>query len=66
MLRLFPQILVDFYLRNTALLSEQFMNHRRYFSETQSLAFKTKPSNCRFRPLSPSFGIVSLMTSLGD
>lgn len=66
MLSLFPQLLVHFYLRNTALSSEQFMNHRRYFSETKSLMFKTKPRNCRFHPLSPSFGIVSLMAILGD
>lgn len=42
------------------------MNHRRYFSETKSLMFKTKPRNCSFHPLSPSFGIVALMAILGD
>lgn len=40
MLSLFPQIVFHFYLRNTALPSEQFMNHSRYFSETKSLCSK--------------------------
>lgn len=64
MLSLFPQILAHFYLRNTALLSEQFTNLSGYFSETKSLMFKTKPSNCSFHPPSPSFGAVSLTAVL--